>query len=200
MVSKFNGIIDKVFVFTWMCCCCVFFGVAQERDLKAEFQFRDILDHVDSLLEEDQNEKAKSLIDSIQELVSTASREEEVLYHKLRGDYFLSENLYQESANAYEPLLELSVKELGKDASLKYARAVNDLGIAYMKIGSYDEAIEAHLNSQVIYDHYDEPQGGSYNYNNIAIIYTKLKKIDSALFFHDKSLSYAKHTLWRKVH
>ncbi len=150
------------------------------------------LDKIDSLLSADNNVEAKVLIDSITPMLAKADRSEEILYHKLNGDYYLSENLYNEAVAAYEPLTSLSIKELGEAISLAYARAINDLGIAYMKVGKYEEAIQAHLDSQVVYDQFNDPQGGSYNFNNIAIIYTKLKKIDSAIFFHKKSLSYAK--------
>lgn len=145
----------------------------------------------DSLLTENQDSLAKAHIDRLSKLVNADSEGELLLLHQLRGDYFLGTSRYEESVKAYEPLLNMLENDFGEEQSLKLARAVNDLGIAYMKVGMFDEAIEAHKKSQVIYDAYNDPQGGSYNYNNIAIIYTKLKKIDSALYYHQQSLESA---------
>lgn len=145
----------------------------------------------DSLLEERQDSLAKVSIDKIVGSVDYQGDDELfLLYHKLLGDYYLGTSQYQESVEAYEELAKIST-DFDRELSLKLARAINDLGIAYMKVGRIDDAINAHKNSQVIYDKYNEPQGGSYNYNNLAIIYKELKKIDSAIYFHNQSIKYA---------
>lgn len=162
-------------------------AIAQEKtptDLSAVFV------EIDSLLEEDKDDSAKALLDSIRPLLSQ-DIEDRILFPKLLGDYYLSQNSYREAVEAYQPILNLEYEELGKDLTLSLARAINDLGIAYQRTGKPREAIKSHLKSQALYDLYDDPQGGSYNYNNIAVIYTQFKMIDSALYFHKKSMEYA---------
>lgn len=161
-------------------------NLAQEIDRETLYNIK----LADSLLNEDQDSTAKIYIDKIGKNKGQ-SLEAFMHYHKLLGDYYLSTSAYKESVASYEPLMKINSKDLDRDNSLKLARGINDYGISLMKIGEFDDAIRAHLKSQEIYDRYNEPQGGSYNYNNIAIIYTELKKIDSALFFHKKSLEYA---------
>ena len=155
-------------------------------------EFFDVASLADSLLNSNEDSLAKIAVDKLGGLVDVNDQIQFSYYHKLLGDFYLGTSRYAKAVDAYEPLLPMLKAEFNKDFSLKLARAINDLGIAYMKVGSFDDAIEAHIQSQVIYDRYNEPQGGSYNYNNIAIIYTKLKKIDSALIYHQKSLEYAK--------
>ena len=190
MVSMHKAIFISIFLFKSLILSCPSYG--QDSLVRHDRSLSGGLNQVDSLLANDQNELARSLLDSMVAWLPNANLEGQILYHKLNGDYYLSENLYNQAVDAYEPLISISTGELGEAVSLKYARAINDLGIAYMKIGRYDEAIRAHLKSQVIYDQFNDPQGGSYNFNNIAVIYTKLKKIDSALYFHSRSLAYAK--------
>lgn len=145
----------------------------------------------DSLFDDNQDSIAKVYIDRMGELLDSANEVELIYYQKALGDYYLGTSRYGESAEAYEPLLAYATNQYDSVISLKLARAINDLGIAYVKVGRLKEAIRAHNKSQVIYDAFNEPQGGSYNYNNIAIIYKELKKIDSAIFFHNKSIEYA---------
>lgn len=149
------------------------------------------LDEIDTLIDVD-SESARVKLDSIAPFVLDQDDPDlTIFYHKLNGDFFLTENLYNEAVEAYAPLLTFNTRDLGREISLKLAKAINDLGIAYMKVGNLDDAISAHIQSVKIYDRYNDPQGGSYNYNNIAIIYKNLKKIDSALYFHQRSLEYA---------
>ncbi len=149
------------------------------------------VDLADSLLSENEDSLAKIYIDELAVFLNKESDIEVLLYQKLLGDYYLGTSKYKESVEAYEPLLLLLNNEYNKDLSLKLARAINDLGIAYMKVGQFEDAINSHKESQEIYDAFNEPQGGSYNYNNLAVIYKELKKIDSAVYFHNKSLEYA---------
>ncbi len=162
--------------------------VGQTADRNKLFQ---TLNLVDSLLSSDQDSLAKVYLDVVE---PDKDRDVEIFlnYYVLLGDYYLNVSLYKESAAAYKKLLTINSRDLDRESSLKLAKAINDMGIALQRTGKAWEAIDAHIKSQEIYERYNEPIGGSYNYNNIAIIYTELKKIDSALYFHEKSLEYAK--------
>lgn len=149
------------------------------------------LKRADSLLSSDQDSLAKVYLDQVE---PNKDRNAEIFlnYFVLLGDYYLNISRYKESADAYQQLLTINSRDLNRESALKLAKGINDMGIALQRAGKAWEAIDAHIKSQEIYERYNEPIGGSYNYNNIAIIYKELKKIDSALYFHAKSLEYAK--------
>lgn len=157
--------------------------------------FYELAELADSLLNDHLDSLAKISLDELNILLDRESNQEVLLYQKLLGDYYLGTSRYQESLDAYEPLLQFLGNEYDRDLTLKLARGVNDLGIAYMKLGQFDEAIRSHQQSLVLYEKYNDPQGGSFNYNNLAVIYTKLKKIDSALYYHQMSLESARLAL-----
>lgn len=163
-------------------------AIAQSQNESAFFEAANL---ADSLFDENQDSLAKISIDRMGELLNNQNEVEIIVYQKALGDYFLGTSQYAESVDAYEPLLQFAENEYDSALSLKLARAINDLGIAFMKVGQFKDAIRAHKVSQVIYDTYNEPQGGSYNYNNLAVIYKELKKVDSAVYFHNKSIEYA---------
>lgn len=164
---------------------CTVFGQGMNPQFKSSAKL------ADSLLSENEDSLAKITIEKMATLLDDQNEVELLEYQKLLGDYFLGISDYNASIAAYEQLLSLSEEKFNRDRSLKLARGINDLGIAYMRAGRFKEAINAHKVSQLIYDKYDEPQGGSYNYNNLAVIYKELKKVDSAIYFHNKSIEYA---------
>ncbi len=145
----------------------------------------------DSLFSQSQDSLAKVEIDRMAGLLDSQNEIQLIYYQKALGDYYLGTSRYSQSVEAYEPLLKYVENQYDSVVSLKLARAINDLGIAYVKVGQLKDAINSHKVSQVIYDAYNEPQGGSYNYNNLAVIYKELKKIDSAVYYHNKSIEYA---------
>ncbi|MEP1035492.1 hypothetical protein [Ekhidna sp.] len=149
------------------------------------------LNKVDSLLSKNQDSLAWILLMEV-EPYKDNSDEIFLKYNIFLGDYYLGEGLNIEAIKAYRELLTLSSKDFGKKDAIMLAKAINDMGIALQRTGQTRDAIDAHIKSQEIYDRYNDPQGGSYNYNNIAIIFTQLKKIDSALYFHEKSLEYSR--------
>ena len=170
---------------------CVAFAISVAGQSQKRSDFFDAASIADSLFSANEDSVAKIYIDKMGDLLNADQEVELIYYQKLLGDYYLGTSKYGEAVEAYEPLLGYLENTYDSIVSLKLARAVNDLGIAYMKVGQFDDAISAHKKSQVIYDAFNEPQGGSYNYNNLAVIYKELKKVDSAIYFHSKSLEYA---------
>lgn len=149
------------------------------------------LDSIDSLLDEDKT-AAKTLLDSVTTFVASHGERGLLIYYfKLQGDYYLMSNMYAEAVNAYEPVLNFGTTDLGETNCIRLARAINDLGIAYMRSGKFDEAKRMHIISLELYDRYQDYQGGAFNYNNLALIHQELKHLDSALYFYQKSLEFA---------
>lgn len=155
-------------------------------------EMEDMLSVIDSLLSEDMDSLARVSLDKLDPNDFQNSRKLLIRYHKYNGEYFLQTSKYAESVKAYEPLPEISSDNLDKKMTLELARAINDLGIVYFKVGSFEKAKNAHFQSLVLYDRFNDPQGGSYNYNNLALIYKERKQPDSAIYFHNKSLECAK--------
>lgn len=163
--------------------------------LKAQNNKEDVkiqLDSANVKLSKKLDEEAKSILDSIANDPQLKIELDLFIYYQtLIGDYFLGSSKYQKAIKAYERLLNLNSDDLNKETTLKLAKAINDLGIAYMKLNLFDEARMAHFKSITLYDRFNDPQGGSYNYNNLAIIATSLKEVDSAIFYHKMSIEYA---------
>ena len=154
-------------------------------------RFKGVFSQIDSLVGDDVHSDAKLLLDSVKELIGQDKRDEIIQYHQLLGDYYLSQSLYLEAIKAYEPVLAVDSRDLGKDLTLILARAINDLGIAFVKTGRSQEAIDAHMRSLELYQLFDDAEGAGFNFNNIAIIYTQRKMVDSAIYFHNKSIEFA---------
>ena len=171
-----------------LACLFVYAASAQTQQGSAFFEAANL---ADSLFSENQDSLAKVQIDKMAVLLDRQNEIELIYYHKSLGEYYLGTSRYRESVDAYGPILAFSKNSYDSIVSIKLARAINDLGIAYMKVGQFKEAINAHKVSQVIYDAFGDPQGGSYNYNNLAVIYKELKKVDSAVYYHNKSIEYA---------
>lgn len=150
------------------------------------------LNEIDSLLSDDFDSLARVALDLLDPDDFRGSRNFLIQYHQFNGDYYLQTSRYAEAIKAYEPLLQISSADLEKNGTLRLARAVNDLGIAYMKVGDFDNAKKSHFGSLILYDRFNDPMGGSYNYNNLALIYKELKQTDSAIYFHNQSIKSAR--------
>ena len=151
------------------------------------------LSEIDSLLDLDSTRLAKVEIDQIQnETSSSFNIDQLIFFYKLYGDYYLMINDYEASVEAYSPLLNISSNDLSKETTIRLARAINDMGIAQMKIGRHEEAKQNHLKSIVLYDRYNDHQGAAFNYNNLALLYQEAKNVDSALISYELSLEHAK--------
>ncbi len=144
------------------------------------------LQSIDSLISADDFDQAAQAIKVIEEKSNST---DSLLYlvHILKGDLYLSQGKYIESINAYHKVLKQSVPTDSVNA-LKLAKGINDLGIAYYKIGLLDSAKWSHKRSIDIYKLYDYPVGLSYNFNNLSIIAKEEKRIDESLEMLEQAL------------
>ena len=171
--------------------------VVGQEDQNANLKLDDWLTQIDSLLSNNLDEEAYESLLAASTLLTDQSPADHVIgYYQLLGDYHLGQDQYEESIDAYSkvlpylnepPLNELLTRETG----LKLARSINDMGISLARLGRVEEAKQAHFKSQEVYDTYDDPQGGSFNYNNLGLIYKELKQVDSASINFSKGLAYA---------
>ncbi|MDN5217256.1 tetratricopeptide repeat protein [Fulvivirgaceae bacterium BMA12] len=151
------------------------------QDLTTSFRY------IDSLITADQFEKADWLLDSIQRIPYIARHEwYRVELDILKGDLCLGKNNYIESIKHYRSIL-TKAHPADTASALKFAKALNDLGIAYYHTSKPDSAKNVHHRSIEIYRSYGDQQGLAYNYNNLAIIAKDLKEIDKALNYYQKS-------------
>lgn len=149
------------------------------------------LHEIETLIDQ-QDPLAIQILDQIkEEAVHHGNDTIAVRYHKLRGDYYLSLDQFKQAAEAYAPLLSYNHLNFPRSISGKLARGINDLGIALMRIGEFDQAQQAHHKSLGIYEKLEDPQGAAFNYNNLAVLFQNLKLRDSALHNFSKSLEYA---------
>ncbi|MEM7108653.1 MAG: tetratricopeptide repeat protein [Bacteroidota bacterium] len=144
---------------------------------------------IDSLIDADAFDEASTKLKILEDQSNST---DPLLYHVhiLRGDWFLSQGDYMESIMAYKRVLEddFPADSVG---TLTVAKAINDLGIAYYKIGELDSAKWAHRQSIEIYRKYDFPLGLSYNYNNLSIIAKQEKRFEESLTMLGQALSAA---------
>ena len=178
-------------VSSWIRCCGMIlflnYTCLQAQSVSSQ------LDLVDILIDQDSLEKARRVLDEISADVQNSDNlSERIFFHKLEGDYFLSTNEYEQAVVAYSPLLDLPTSDLIQLDNKRLARGINDLGIALMKIGNHNRAKQMHQISIELYDRFNDHQGASFNYNNLALIYQEAKEIDSALTAYELSLHHAK--------
>ena len=106
--------------------------------------------------------------------------------YDMLGDTYFGEQNYGKAIIEYEKLFDLPVPQ-EKEYALQYAKAINDLGISYYKVGELEKAKQTHFKSIKIYRKFNDDQGLAYNHNNLGIIYKEQKQLDSAIYQFDKS-------------
>ena len=138
---------------------------------------------IDSLLSIYEYEEARRLLEELPE-----SNELESLV--LWADYHLSVWNNAEAAKYYR---QLTASKYRNDSThhLMIAKGLNDLGIAYYRMGEMDSAVQAHHRSLEWYRPYRGHKGFQYNYNNLAIIAKEQKQYEQALDYYGKSLQAA---------
>ncbi len=161
--------------------CCGFNSYSQEEGALSKQ-----LEHVDSLLSKGLNEEAGVMLEKLgQEIDQSSPVALQLFYFKYLGDYHLDEDAYTSAIAAYQQLEEFNIADLSEAQALQQAKAINDLGIAYMRTGKVEMAKQSHFKSLQLYKKFDNALGRSYNYGNLAIIYKELKQIDSALLLYE---------------
>ncbi|MEM9859830.1 MAG: hypothetical protein AAF843_20935 [Bacteroidota bacterium] len=145
------------------------------------------LEQIDSLIDKDAFSLASTELNTLE---NKFNRTDTLFYrtHILKGDLYLSQGDYEKSINAYLTTLD---DPIPKDSvgALTLAKGLNDLGIAFYKIGQFDSARWSHHKSLAIYSRYEYPQGLSYNYNNLSIIAKQEKEVDESLQMLEKALN-----------
>ncbi|WP_281613149.1 tetratricopeptide repeat protein [Flammeovirga sp. SubArs3] len=174
-------------LFTSCILCCPLYAQSAQEPI-----FEQLLT-LDSLLSINKYEAVKKgLKDFSPEQISEKDTPSKVLYYRMLGELKENESKQEESIVAYEHLLEISSESLDTKIALIQAKGINDLGIAYAQIGELEKAKRAHFQSLALYNKYNDPQGGSFNYGNLSIIYKELKQLDSALYCLGEATKMAK--------
>ncbi|WP_339816210.1 tetratricopeptide repeat protein [uncultured Imperialibacter sp.] len=143
------------------------------------------LRRIDSLIRNEQFDEAAAELERLED-AQVGNFEVDLL----RGDLYLSKGDNSKAIEYYSKLKSIPVPE-NKELALKLAKGINDLGIAYYRVGQMDSAEAVHHRSVSIYKSWGDQQGLSYNYNNLALIARQRKEIDSAITYHQKSLEAA---------
>ena len=150
------------------------------------------LRQIDSLIEADQFEMADSLLDIVEKDNNLKSDSWYGIYANiLGGDLRLTQNRNKEAVSYYQILLDAAwPKDTLK--AFKFAKGLNDMGIACYRLGKMDLAKKAHGLSITLCKKYNDRQGLAYNYNNLSIIAKEQLEMDKAFDYLQKSLEAAK--------
>lgn len=111
-------------------------------------------------------------------------------WHSDRGIVEYGNERFQEAKHHWNLAIQLASRSLGPDhpESMVY---LNNLGVAYSKLGQYDQALAIHtrvltLRHQLLGPNHPEV---SISLNNLAAVYKKLGKHDMALRYYQNSLA-----------
>ncbi|MBB3698305.1 hypothetical protein KMW28_16905 [Flammeovirga yaeyamensis] len=139
---------------------------------------------LDSLQKNNENERVDKGLNELRSTINDQTpNTEQVLFYALEGERFSNQSNMKGAIRSFEKLLDIPSNSLDRKVALIQAKGINDLGIEYMHNGELEKAKKAHFKSLEIYQAYDDPQGGSFNYGNLSIIYKEQKQIDSAMYY-----------------
>lgn len=143
----------------------------------------------DSLIIDDAYEAAFSILDSLKKnnLINPTSLEAD-RYHAVMGYYHFNQNQYDLAIDNFRPLLFKAWISEDKEFMAFIGKAINDVGIAYYRIGKLDSAEISHDRSLVIALEENDLQLQAYNYNNLAILYKNNKEYEKAMRYFEKGL------------
>lgn len=178
--------INKVFLFLLL----FFIGLTPIKVTFAQTGSNQIVEKlfvIDSLLSLNKLNDVRQGLDNIEPEISETNLGEVILFYCIKGDFLLNLSQLDSCIQYYEMALSINAKSVGRKIGLFQAKAVNDLGIAYYRKGEFEKAKKVHFRSLELYEKYNEPIGGSYNYGNLSIIYKELKQIDSALYYLEEA-------------
>ena len=158
------------------------------KQQKSDGEIGHLLDKADALMGEGQDSAAYPLIIKADSLLELKSDEASALLKdKLLGDYYFGLRDYKQARLAYENVLKNNRLNLETTLGVKTARAINDLGIVYYRLGELNLAKQAHYRSIELYKHYGDKEGLTFNYGNLAIISREQRNLDSAIYYSQKT-------------
>jgi len=129
--------------------------------------------------------KANNIIDSLEISLESAKGTERILiFNHLSEEY---RNISPQQSIDYGKLAFESAKK-STELILK-CEALNNIGVGYYYLGSYNLAIENFTNALEIFNDLEDKPGIAKSYNNLGIVYRKLGKYDLALEYNFKSLN-----------
>ncbi|MTI32030.1 tetratricopeptide repeat protein [Xanthovirga aplysinae] len=145
----------------------------------------------DSLIDENQHKMVLPLIDSLYALTLRDELELETdLLNWVYADFYFSLDKYEESLHYFRKLLGKNWDTADSEFLGKMARALNDMGIVFYRVGKIDSAIVVHQKSIEWAEKVDNGQVLAYNYNNLSVLMKERKLMDEAIENLQKSAFY----------
>lgn len=86
----------------------------------------------------------------------------------------------------------LMLKRLAGESKESLAMAMNNIGNVYEEIGNYQQALEYYRSGTQLKLQSDDPSGIGTIIGNIGSVYLQLNKLDSAILYLDRSITYLK--------
>ncbi|WNJ18421.1 tetratricopeptide repeat protein [Pontibacter sp. G13] len=152
-----------------------------------------LLDEISSFSGNGHAKEALVQLDSIRKILLPApDSEEDWKFKKAYGVVYMDQGDMDAAKSQMLPLYRANWKQMPQHIRGQMARAVNDLGLLYFRIGKMDSARAMHDHSLLMYQSVGDDKGISMNYGNIAVILSDIGRRDSAIYFCKKSLQIAR--------